>query len=1069
MIAGLSGSILSHDALLAGGYTEPVGSEAVVARRALAHWFTRIERSAGPAWSARKVFDEVAVPFCRALGFDLLPVAAGREHVHGHLLAGGAAAAVSVAAAWGQDPAAAWRDCVRLGIAAGTRWCLCFNGPALRVFDATRTHSRRYTELDLSRVAIDAGTFALTWRLFEARAFAAPESGALDRAVMISERHRTGVRESLQVGVHDALSCLTSAFLSAPGRRRRGPTAQQAFDESLVVIYRVLFLLFAEARGLVPTWHPVFRESYTIESLRPVIETGGRPRGVWDALQAIARLAHRGCKAGTLRVPPFNGRLFSPVHAPLADALLLDEALVRDAVAALTTRRDRDGMRRIAYADLGVEHLGGVYERVLDFDLETSEDRAHLVHGSTRKSTGSFYTPRALTEYLVRRTLAPLVAGKSPDAILGLRVLDPAMGSGAFLVAACRYLAHAYEAALVADGVVAPADVTDAERAQFRRTVAQRCLYGIDLNPMAVQLARLSVWLATLSGDRPLTFFDHHLRTGNSLVGASLDDVLRGSVGSRSRRKEMPLFDQAGLDRDVESAVASLVELRETREDTLEQIRGKETLFAHVSSANGPLARWKQVADLWCAAWFDSSVGRLGKGVFRDLLGARGLLPTQVSSSVLASASDVARREHFFHWSLEFPEVFADAGGFDAVIGNPPWDVLRSHAGANLTRFSRESGGYHLQSGGHANLYQLFAERSLSIVRPGGRLGLVLPSGFAMDHGCARMRRHLLDETTVDSLSIADNRNGLFPIHRGLKFALLTTTVGGRTNALPCRFGLHTAEEFDRLPDTGRDPSGVAVGRVLLERISGDLLAIPELASVADVALVGRLTLAHPCASDAAGWDVTFGRELNATDDKGHFVNPGEGTLPVVEGKQVQPFEVNVSASRHHIWEDVAVRRLRTRPFTKPRVAYRDVAAATNRLTLIAAVLPPGTVTTHTLFCLKTSLDEDAQHALCALFNSFVANYLVRLRVTTHVTVSIIERLPLPRLQRHERVFVELATLARRLSADPSDREAAASLQALAAHVYGLSVREFEHVLTTFPLVDRADRERALRVFVDTL
>ena len=256
---------------------------------------------------------------------------------------------------------------------------------------------------------------------------------------------------------------------------------------------------------------------------------------------------------------------------------------------------------------------------------------------------------------------------------------------------------------------------------------------------------------------------------------------------------------------------------------------------------------------------------------------------------------------------------------------------------------------------------------------------------------------------------------------------------------------------------------------MLLERISGDQLAIPELSSVADVALVGRLTLAHPCASDPAGWDVTFGRELNATDDKAHFVEPGEGTLPVVEGKQIQPFEVNVAASRQHIVEDVAGRLLRPHPFTKPRLAYRDVAAATNRLTLIAAVLPPGTVTTHTLFCLKTPLDEDAQHALCGLFNSFVANYLVRMRVTTHVTVSIIERLPLPRLQRNERVFVELAALARRLSADPSDREAAVALQALAARVYGLSTPEFEHVLTTFPLVDRADRERALRVFVDTL
>ncbi len=677
MIAGLSGSILSHDALLAGGYTEPVGDEAAVARRALARWFTVIERSAGPAWSARKVFDEVAVPFCRALGFDLLPVAAEREHVHGHLLSGGAAAAVSVAAGWGQDPAGAWRDCVRLGIAAGTRWCLCFNGPALRIFDATRTHSRRYTELDLSRVAIDASTFALTWRLFEARAFATPGSGALDRAVMISERHRTGVRESLQVGVHDALTCLTSAFLSARARRRGGPTAQQAFDESLVVIYRMLFLLFAEARGLVPTWHPLFRESYTIESLRPAIETRGRPRGVWDALQAIARLAHRGCRAGTLRVPPFNGRLFSPVHAPLADALPLDEALVRDAVAALTTRRDRDGLRRIAYADLGVEHLGGVYERVLDFDLETSGGRAHLVRGNTRKSTGSFYTPRALTEYLVRRTLAPLVAAhvRRPSLSFGFSI--PRWAAAPFSSRPAAISRMRTKLALVAEGVVAPADLTDAERAQFRRTVAQRCLYGVDLNPMAVQLARLSLWLATLSGDRPLTFFDHHLRAGNSLVGASLDDVRRGSVGSRSRPSEMPLFDRRGWTGMWNRRWRRTCELRDDPEDTLEHVRAKETLFAHVSSADGPLARWKRVADLWCAAWFDPSVSRLGRGVFRELLEASGALPAPVSRRARLRG----RRRHDASGSFigAWSSLMSSPGegGFDAVIGNPPWDVVR--------------------------------------------------------------------------------------------------------------------------------------------------------------------------------------------------------------------------------------------------------------------------------------------------------------------------------------------------------------------------------------------------------
>ena len=131
-------------------------------------------------------------------------------------------------------------------------------------------------------------------------------------------------------------------------------------------------------------------------------------------------------------------------------------------------------------------------------------------------------------------------------AILSLRVLDPAMGSGAFLVAACRYLASAYEAALVRDGAVSGEDITEVDRAEFRRAVAQRCLYGVDINPMAVQLGRLSLWLATLSADRPLTFLDHRLRAGNSLVGASLSDLARQPPGGdrRARPTRLPLFGE---------------------------------------------------------------------------------------------------------------------------------------------------------------------------------------------------------------------------------------------------------------------------------------------------------------------------------------------------------------------------------------------------------------------------------------------------------------------------------------------------------------------------------------------
>src|SRR4051794_10406578 len=210
-----------------------------------------------------------------------------------------------------------------------------------------------------------------------------------------------------------------------------------------------------------------------------------------------------------------------------------------------------------------------------------------------------------MTEYLVRRTLAPLVRGKSPEAVLAIRVVDPAMGSGAFLVAACRYLADAYEDALIAEGGLTRGDISVADRAAFRRAVAQRCLYGVDINPTAVQLARLSLWLCTLAADRPLTFLDHHLRAGNSVVGASSVDVARQAPGpGRGRPARLPLFEIPGLSGDVAATVGVRVGLAATPDDTADVVRGKERVMDDLCGPLGPLFTWRTVADAWCAAWF---------------------------------------------------------------------------------------------------------------------------------------------------------------------------------------------------------------------------------------------------------------------------------------------------------------------------------------------------------------------------------------------------------------------------------------------------------------------------------
>ena len=1122
MIAGLSGSLLSESALekavpdaLRGLLGEPTRS---AARRRLRRWHLLARATLGPSAGARTVFDTVAAPLLGGLGYDVVPDTmvplAGSSPpsqvrcVRALLLAGGRRLAALVVTGWGQDAGAAWRDAVRHGIASTVRWCFCLTGPSLRVIDSERTYSRRFIAFDLDTAIDDERTFGVLWGLLRAEAMAArsnADANLLERAIGISEAHRASVRSSLQQGVDAALAHLLGAFAAALRGNRRSPVGQalaSTFDESLIVIYRILFLLFAEARGLVPRWHPVYRDGYTIESLRTPIELLPRPRGLWETMQSIARLAHRGCRVGSLRVTPFNGHLFSPADSPLAERARLDDGAVRQALLALTTRQAAGGRERISYADLGVEQLGGVYERVLDLVPATGtptatgnpsgphRPRGRTSRGGRRKTTGSFYTPRSLTEYLVRRTLAPLIYGAGPDRILSLRIVDPAMGSGAFIVAACRYLATAYEAALVAGGDAGHDDISDADRAGFRRTVAQRCLYGVDLNPMAVQLGRLSLWLATLAADRPLTFLDHRLRPGNSLVGAWRENLSRQPSGSRRRSSQwsatLPLFDGEPTAAGVRFTIAAREAIANEPGDTIAAVRAKERSLARLTAPDAPLARLKDASDAWCAWWFRERAqqGAPAFAPLLDSLAGRGVLPDHVAAPMLEALRQTAIEGRFFHWELEFPEAFGESGepsqrtGFDAVIGNPPWEMLRDDSGGGpaarasssaLVDFARGSGVYELQGAGHANLYQAFLERMLQLLRAGGRLGVVLPWAFATDHGAAALRRALLDRTTIDTFISFENRDGLFPIHRALKFALVTTTMGGRCESVACRFGLKDAAVLDRLPDIGPPPAATVIPRLLLTRLSGEAATIPDLRSDADVALVSHLLCTAPAVASADGWQVEFGRELNATEDRPRFTarpaGPGNW-LPVVEGKHVSPFIVDVQAAPFAIDRRVARALLEPgRTFGRARLAYRDVASSSNVVTLIAAIVPAGVVTTHTLFCLRTPLPEDEQHFLCGVFNSYVANYLVRLQVGMHVTTATIARLPVPKPHTGDVGFQAIVEHARALRSNPADAESAATLQAWAAQLYRLDATQFAHVLETFPLVPRGARAAAMAAF----
>jgi hypothetical protein len=1096
MLHGFSGHLVA-ESFLAG--QPAIDDTADACRRRLdtsrAAWLGRI----GPASAPRAILEAALVPLVGALGYGPpARVERAGDALVAVVAAGGCTVTV-LAVPWGDRLDGYWRSAVAEAHRHATLWCLLFNGVTLRIVDARRLYSRRVADFDVALALDRADGFSALWRLAGPHALCTEPADprSLHALVAASDRHAAGVCRSLRDGVLTASADVLGALVA---RRPPEETASIAngFEQALTIVYRILFLLFAEARSLVPLWHHVYRTSYSIESLREIAERPGASAGLWDALRAIARLAHAGCRAGDLRVTPFNGRLFSPARTPLAERRDLDDEAARRAVLALSTRAaaDRAGRERIAYRDLGVEQLGAVYETLLDYQPRIEHApavgrrrRAPIVTLETgsgaRKATGTFYTPEAIAHHLVRRTLAPLVRDRPADAILDLRIVDPAMGSGAFLVAACRYLASAYEQALVDGGTCHPRDLGEPDRVAIRRLVAERCLYGVDLNPMAVQLARLSLWLATLAADRPLSFLDHRLLTGDSLLGAWLTTLRQPP--SRRRRTLSPALPLFGDDLAVD-ALRAAVPLRfslESPSDTLEDVRAKERALTALTRSGVGLSQWKRVADLWCAAWFGRSSAPAARAAFGSLADAiltgRSALPAHTVAARLADADAIAGAKRFFHWELEFPEVFFDGDGvrrarpgFDAVVGNPPWDMIRADAGDSgmrhrlrqdadgLLRFTRDAGVYAAQSSGQANRYQLFVERAVALLREGGRLGLVLPSGFAADHGSAALRRLLFTRCDVDALVGIDNQRGIFPIHRSVRFVLVTATAGSATRSIGCRFGIQSTGELDALGDEAADRSAfpIALSVGALERLSGPSLAIPHVRSTVDLAICEKASSLFAPLESAAGWNARFGRELNATDDRGAFRPPGRG-LPVVDGKHLEPFRVAVERAGRSITVTDAARLVGRAHVYRPRLAYRDVASATNRVTLIAAILPRGCASTHTVFCLRTPRPLRDQLFLCGLFNSLVVNFLVRLRVTTHVTTGIVERLPIPTTDVAPAACREIATLARQLQRSP-DVEALATLNARVAELYQLTSAELAHILDTFPLVNREERDLVL-------
>ena len=774
-------------------------------------------------------------------------------------------------------------------------WGMVSNGTKLRILRDNPSLTRpSYIEADLDLVFAEElyPDFAALWLIAHSSRLK-PVDDKPSNCIIESWRakaHETGerVRENLRDGVTTALLQIGNGFLQHPANAglreslRFGTlTSERYFQQLLRLVYRLLFLFTAEERNLLHTpnataeQRTVFEAGYSLFQLRDRAQRRrhyDQNRDLWQGLRITFRALSVG--APGLGLPALGGLFRSDQCSDLDDAAISNERLL-EAVHALAFFRSGTTLARVNYRDMDTEELGSIYESLLELRPAIDVDalpwtfaligvgNGERAKGSERKLTGSYYTPPTLVGELVKSTLDPVIAnaiGTRPDdpraAILALRVVDPACGSGHFLLAAARRLA-----AEIARIESASDSLDEAIRQHALREVVQHCVYGVDRNPLAVELCKAALWMETVEPGKPLTFLDSHILNGDSLVGVLDPGVMADGIPpdaykpltgddktvcrdlkKRNRnRRQLGLFDQ-----DAVSKVAiSNIDLDAMPEETLKDVELKRITW---ETALRDKVRTQEAtrADLFVGAYFapktHEHLERVPHSQDIDRLGRQ--LPNR--RGVHELVGKLAEAHHFFHWHLAFAEIMQD-GGFDAVLGNPPWERIKLQekeffasrspeiaAAPNkaardrlirqlirkdacpaektlymefkkakreaeaASQFARTGGRFPLTGVGDLNTYAVFAETFLRLLNSGGRAGLIVPTGIATDHSTKAYFEHVVSRQRLVSLFDFENRQKVFPgIDSRIKFCLLTLS-GKERPALKAEFAffLHQAEQL---------------------------------------------------------------------------------------------------------------------------------------------------------------------------------------------------------------------------------------------------------------------------------
>ena len=620
----------------------------------------------------------------------------------------------------------------------GHLWGFVSNGLRLRILrDNVSLTRQAYIEFDLEGMMDGEAyaDFAMLWLLcHESRVEAErPEQCWLERWVRTAQEQGARALEHLREGVERAINCLGSGFLGHPHnsalreRLRSGELPTQDYYRQLLrLVYRLIFLFVAEDRGLLldpgadEEAKGRYARFYSTARLRRLAE---RRRGTkhHDLYYGLCVVMDRlGCDEGCpeLGLPALGSFLWSPEAVADIGACDLANSDLLEAVRALVFRVEQRVFLAVDYKNLGSEELGSVYESLLemhpDIDADAATFQLKVASGHERKTTGSYYTPSSLVNCLLDSALDPVVAEAAKEAdpesaILGLKVCDPACGSGHFLVAAAHRMAKRLAAVRSGDEEPAPEVLR-----QALRDVIGHCIYGVDINPVAVELCKVSLWMEALEPGKPLSFLNHRIQCGNSLLGATPallkkgipDEAFKPITGDdkelckafkRQNRDERRGQTTMRFESDATQPwqrlgdlATGVARLDGIPDDSIAGIRRKEDRYAEIVRSTSYLFGrfW---ADTWCAAFVWKKTRELPYPITEEVFRKIEHNPHSASPWLRKEAQRLAQQYQFFHWHLAFPDVFRVpglgeepeneqtgwSGGFDVVLGNPPWDMIQ--------------------------------------------------------------------------------------------------------------------------------------------------------------------------------------------------------------------------------------------------------------------------------------------------------------------------------------------------------------------------------------------------------